>query len=889
MLPQEALVYPLYFFAKEVGLYNTRLAVIIIFTVIQSAFGTYLLASVLGTFPKALLEAAALDGASRWQILWRVVFPIVRPTLSVLLIFFFIWTWNEFFIPLVMLIDNANQTIPVALGVAAGRPADGRPDHQRRRADQPDPGGDLLPHLPAHPDPRRHRGRRQVTETDRSPRRSSPTGTGMQDDHEVQRRLLAVREGFDVQHPAQAHESARTSAALTVLAPTRVIAARGDTLNRPTATITLLLAAAPTSSGYGSSTTPAAGPAARFALPGADDPADRSRSTTTQRTLTSGALTARVAPRRPRWQARLPRRGGTVLTASGPKTHRPGDRPATARTYVLRAARRSASARRSTAWASGSARSSKNGQTVDIWNADGGTSSEQAYKNVPFYLTNRGLRRLRQPPGAGVVRGRLRGRVARCSSACRASTLEYFVIYGPTPKEVLAQVHRADRPPGAAAGVVVRPVAVHLVHHRLRRGDRHAASSTAWPSATSRCRVFHFDCFWMREFHWCDFEWDPRDLPRPGGHARAGCKAQGLRICVWINPYIAQRSRAVRGGQREAATWSSGPTATSGSGTCGRPAWPWSTSPTRPPRSWFPAQAARRCSTMGVDCFKTDFGERIPTDVVWHDGSDPERMHNYYTHLYNRTVFDLLEDERGEGEAVLFARSATAGGQQFPVHWGGDCDVDLRVDGRDPARRAVAGGLSGFGFWSHDIGGFEGTPDAGGVQALAGLRPAVQSHSRLHGSRLVPGAVGVRRGGRRRAAAVHPAEDVADAVPVRRRPRQAHATGTPMMRPMVLEFPDDPAREHLDRSTCSATRCWSRRCSPPTGRCGSTCPTGTWTHLLDGQHGHRAALGHRDARLRLVCRCWSGPARCSRSAPATTARTTTTPTVSRCTCSTPTR
>ena len=120
MLPQEALVYPLYFFAKETGLYNTRLAVIIIFAVIQSAFGTYLLASVLGTFPKSLLEAAALDGANRWQILWKVVFPIVRPTLSVLLIFFFIWTWNEFFIPLVMLIDNDTQTIPVALASLQG-------------------------------------------------------------------------------------------------------------------------------------------------------------------------------------------------------------------------------------------------------------------------------------------------------------------------------------------------------------------------------------------------------------------------------------------------------------------------------------------------------------------------------------------------------------------------------------------------------------------------------------------------------------------------------------------------------------------------------------------------------------------------------------------------
>ncbi len=120
MLPQESLIYPLYYLAKQTGLYNTRLSVIIIFTVIQSAFGTYLLASVLGTFPKALLEAAALDGAGKWTILTRVVLPNIRPTLYVLLIFFFIWTWNEFFIPLVMLIDNSTQTVPVALASLQG-------------------------------------------------------------------------------------------------------------------------------------------------------------------------------------------------------------------------------------------------------------------------------------------------------------------------------------------------------------------------------------------------------------------------------------------------------------------------------------------------------------------------------------------------------------------------------------------------------------------------------------------------------------------------------------------------------------------------------------------------------------------------------------------------
>jgi raffinose/stachyose/melibiose transport system permease protein len=120
MVPQEALLYPLYSIFKMVGLYDNVWSVIIIFTVIQSAFGTYLLSSVYGTFPKEILEAAALDGASRWTTLWRVIVPISRPTLSVLLIFFFIWTWNEFLIPLTFLVSNNNQTVPVAISVLQG-------------------------------------------------------------------------------------------------------------------------------------------------------------------------------------------------------------------------------------------------------------------------------------------------------------------------------------------------------------------------------------------------------------------------------------------------------------------------------------------------------------------------------------------------------------------------------------------------------------------------------------------------------------------------------------------------------------------------------------------------------------------------------------------------
>ena len=121
LLPQEAVVYPLYYLAKSLHLYDSLVAVIIIFTVIQSAFGTYLLASVYDHFPREILDAAAIDGAGPWRILIRVVVPLSWQTVSVLFAFFFIWTWNEFFLPLVFLISNDHQTVPVALGVLQGQ------------------------------------------------------------------------------------------------------------------------------------------------------------------------------------------------------------------------------------------------------------------------------------------------------------------------------------------------------------------------------------------------------------------------------------------------------------------------------------------------------------------------------------------------------------------------------------------------------------------------------------------------------------------------------------------------------------------------------------------------------------------------------------------------
>uniref|UniRef100_UPI002572C052 TIM-barrel domain-containing protein n=1 Tax=Escherichia coli TaxID=562 RepID=UPI002572C052 len=139
--------------------------------------------------------------------------------------------------------------------------------------------------------------------------------------------------------------------------------------------------------------------------------------------------------------------------------------------------------------------------------------------------------------------------------------------------------------------------------------------------------VFHFDCFWMKAFQWCDFEWDPLTFPDPEGMIKR-LKAKGLKVCVWINPYIGQRSPVFKE-LKEKGYLLKRPDGS---------LWQWDNwQPglaiydfTNPEACQWYADKLKGLVAMGVDCFKTDFGERIPTDVQWFDGSDPQKMHNHY-------------------------------------------------------------------------------------------------------------------------------------------------------------------------------------------------------------------------------------------------------------------
>jgi len=332
----------------------------------------------------------------------------------------------------------------------------------------------------------------------------------------------------------------------------------------------------------------------------------------------------------------------------------------------------------------------------------------------------------------------------------------------------------------------------------------------------------------MREFQWCDFAWDRCQFPDPEAMLRR-LKAKGLRICLWINPYIAQKSplfdegmeagyllRRPDGGVWQWDRWQAGMGLVdfTDSGAV----------------AWF-KEKLRRLVRMGVDAFKTDFGERIPLDVVYHDGSEPERMHNYYTYLYNKAVFELLEEEFGRSRALLFARSATAGSQKFPVHWGGDCSASYESMA-ETLRGGLSLGLSGFGFWSHDISGFEktGTPDLYKRWVAFGL---LSSHSRLHGneSYRVPWlfdeeAVEVLRFFVRLKCRLMP-YIFSQAV-------EASREGLPVMRAMALEFPGDPACSYLDRQYLLGSSLLVAPIFAPDGYVSYYLPAGRWTELLTG-------------------------------------------------------
>ena len=470
----------------------------------------------------------------------------------------------------------------------------------------------------------------------------------------------------------------------------------------------------------------------------------------------------------------------------------------------------------------------KNGQTAEIWNNDGGTCTEQSYKSVPFFVSSAGYGVFVDTPEKVSFETGSEN-VSKTAFSVQGESMSYFLFGGESISDVIERytvlTGRPALPPPWSFGLWLSTSfttdydeeTVSFFIEEMKRRD-------------IPLDVFHFDCFWMKEMEWCSFQWDSGKFPEPGAML-ARLKEKGLRICVWINPYIGQKSPVFRecaekgyfiknrnGSVFQCDMWQPGMAVID------------FTYPQA--REWF-ADKIRGLLEMGVDAVKTDFGERIPTDVVYSDGSDPFRMHNYYAYLYNKTVFEAIESVRGRGEACVFARAATAGCQKFPVHWGGDCFSDY-----ESMAETLRGGLSlcmsGFGYFSHDIGGFEstGTPDLYKRWTAFGL---MSSHSRFHGnsSYRVPW---------------HFDEESCDVTRhfVKLKGRlmpylwsnavRTHLTGIPMMRAMAVDFTGDRSALAVDTQYMLGDSLLVAPVFREDGECSFYLPAGgIWTDIQTGE------------------------------------------------------
>lgn len=567
-----------------------------------------------------------------------------------------------------------------------------------------------------------------------------------------------IRDGVDALYAREAYELAAdaTTESLNVLAPTSVVRGRYDTLNLPTFNVDI--------------TTPAEGVIRVCAehwqgateYPGfplnADEPGNRDYVTVQANgngdgevgvngadvTLTTGGLTVKVVKGAP-WNLTFIGEDGKVLTESAGKSlgrfKLGAESNVTAQPVSEFGVTMDGSARDESdvfiaiqlhlsvgedVYGLGERFGAyvKNGQSVDIWNEDGGTASEQGYKDIPFYMTSNGY---------GVLVNN-RGHVSfEIGSENTEATINSFID-----------------------GMAERDI----------------------PLA-----AFHYDCYWMREFHWCDFEWDKRffgdiESTLKRLHEDKGYLVRKPNGEVWQTDFR-QAGMGLVDFTNPAA------------------------------REWF-KDKVKALLNQGVDAIKTDFGERIPRDVVWYDGSPKLSMHNWYTQLYNQAVFEAIEETYGKGNACLYARSATVGGQQQPVHWGGDCESTFNGMAQS-LRAGLSLTSSGFGFWSHDSGGFEGAfPDPAVYKRWVAFG-MLGSHSRLHGSTVYRVPWLFDEEDEKNGVALVPGQTAVDVVReftklklelmpyVYQLGLQPHVNGTPVMRSMFVEFPDDPACRTLDR------------------------------------------------------------------------------------------
>ena len=386
----------------------------------------------------------------------------------------------------------------------------------------------------------------------------------------------------------------------------------------------------------------------------------------------------------------------------------------------------------------------KAGQRIVSWTQDAlGSTTERSHKNIPFLWSSRGY-------GLYIdCGGRITWEIGTTSVQSAAVTVEdrildVYLFSGSSPARILdhysSLTGRAPVPPKWTFGTWLSTGGAHRTQEAVQKlaieAERHELPVD----------VLHIDTWWMRERRYCDFQWDRKAFPRPEVLIEV-IHRLGFRLSLWEHPYISIESELFEAGKEKGyfVRRQDGETYVIDYGLSLAPKPDGRVRPAAGGDSWNapaaivdftnPEAAAwykdlhRPLLRMGVDAFKTDFGEDIPEDAVFANGKTGAEMHNLYPLLYNRAVFEVTREEKGCG--IVWGRSAFSGSQQYPLVWSGDPAADF-ASLASTIRGGLSAGLSGLPFWSNDIGGYRGMPSAELYIRWAqfGL---FCSHSRMHG------------------------------------------------------------------------------------------------------------------------------------------------------------
>ncbi|MBN1362716.1 MAG: hypothetical protein JW993_19110 [Sedimentisphaerales bacterium] len=469
------------------------------------------------------------------------------------------------------------------------------------------------------------------------------------------------------------------------------------------------------------------------------------------------------------------------------------------------------------------------GQTLQLENQDGqGVNNRRTYKNVPFYLSSRlyGLFVHTSAP----TKLSLGDHSTRSAQILVAQPLvDLFLIGGSTVEEILRRYRQLtgfpSMPPLWSFGTWMSRMSyfsageVNEVCERLRSED--------FP-----CDVIHLDTGWFKTDWLCEWKFNEQRFPDPKQFI-AELKSKGFRVSLWQMPYIAaaaeQHDEAVRNRyigplEQTAKQGGSNFSALDYAGTIDF---------TYPKAVEWYKGLLRRLFELGAACIKTDFGEEIHLNARYH-ALDAHLLRNLYALLYQKAAFEVTKEMTGEG--IIWARAGWAGCQRFPVHWGGDaaCTWDGMAGS---LKGGLHLGLSGFGFWSHDVPGFHGVPNFMNSVVPDDLYVrwtqfgVFTSHLRYHGTSKrepyhYPNVVPIVRRWLKLRYALIPY--------IVEQSRKVTQSGYPMLRALIFHHADDPLCWHIHDQYYFGDDFLVAPVMNSNHRRDIYLPGGQWVNLFDG-------------------------------------------------------